>query len=303
VAHLKSTYKKFPTMQFTITGYSTALFSTWYFIEELKILFDAGDGVSASLLQKSRKIEHVFISHPDRDHLTGLLQFNQLNARPGFPVIYYPKDSGSFPSLQDFAGKFDPHVAGTVWNPITPESNLRIREDIIIKAIHNGHVATKSGVRSLSYKVIQSKMKLKPELTSLPGEEIRRIIAEQGKANTHTEVQSTLLGYSGDTPVEDLTRWENTKVLIHEATFMHEDDNQIFAHGNKHSYLEEVMEMVSRSNVEQLILGHFSARYSQDQIDRRIRELCNRYAVNIPVFRVLPGEVASDILKAKSVNY
>jgi ribonuclease Z len=245
----------------------------------------------------------VFISHPDRDHLTGLLQFNQLNARPGFPVIYYPKDSGSFPSLQDFAGKFDPHVAGTVWNPITPESNLRIREDIIIKAIHNGHVATKSGVRSLSYKVIQSKMKLKPELTSLPGEEIRRIIAEQGKANTHTEVQSTLLGYSGDTPVEDLTRWENTKVLIHEATFMHEDDNQIFAHGNKHSYLEEVMEMVSRSNVEQLILGHFSARYSQDQIDRRIRELCNRYAVNIPVFRVLPGEVASDILKAKSVNY
>jgi ribonuclease Z len=289
-------------MQFTITGYSTALFSTWYFIEELKILFDAGDGVSASLLQKSRKIEHVFISHPDRDHLTGLLQFNQLNARPGYPVIYYPRDSSSFPALKDFTTQFDPHVSGAVWNPITPESNLRIREDIIIKAIQNGHV-TKPGVKSLSYKVIQSKMKLKPELTQYAGEEIRRIIEEQGKANTHTEIQTTLLGYSGDTPVEDLSRWENTKVLIHEATFMHEDDNQIFAHGNKHSYLEEVLEMVSRSNVEQLILGHFSARYSPEQIDRRIRELCNRYAVNIPVFRVLPGEVANDILNAKSVNH
>ncbi|OQP60825.1 MBL fold metallo-hydrolase [Niastella populi] len=289
-------------MQFTITGYSTAMFSTWYFIEELKLLFDAGDGVSASLLQKSRKIEHVFISHPDRDHLTGLLQFNQLNARPGYPVIYYPRDSSSFPALKDFSSRFDPHVSGAVWNPITPESNLRIREDIIIKAIHNGHVPTKAGVKSLSYKVIQSKMKLKPELTQRSGEEIRRIIEEQGKANTHTEVQTTLLGYSGDTPVEDLTRWEHTKILIHEATFMHEDDNQIFAHGNKHSYLEEVLEMVSRSNVEQLILGHFSARYSPEQIDRRIRELCNRYAVNIPVFRVLPGKVASDILKAKPVN-
>ena len=83
---------------------------------------------------------------------------------------------------------------------------------------------------------------------------------------------------------------------------MHEDDNQIFAHGNKHSYLEEVLEMVSRSNVEQLILGHFSARYSPEQIDRRIRELCNRFGVNIPVFRVLPGEVAGDMLKAKPVN-
>jgi ribonuclease Z len=290
-------------MHFTITGYSTALFSTWYFIEELKILFDAGDGVSASLLQKSRKIEHVFISHADRDHLTGLLQFNQLNARPGFPVIYYPRDCGSFPALQDFTTRFDPHVTGVVWNPITPESNLRIREDIIIKAIQNGHVATKTGVKSLSYKVIQSKLKLKPELTQLSGEAIRRVIEEQGKANTHTEVQTTLLSYSGDTPVEDLTRYENSKILIHEATFMHEDDNQIFAHGNKHSYLEEVMEMVSRSNIEQLILGHFSARYSPEQIDRRIRELCNRYAINIPVFRVLPGEVASDILNAKSVNY
>ncbi len=289
-------------MQFTITGYSTALFSTWYFIEELKILFDAGDGVSASLLQKSRKIEHVFISHPDRDHLTGLLQFNQLNARPGYPVIYYPQDSSSFPALKDFTTRFDPHVSGAVWNPITPDSSLRIREDLIIKAIHNGHVPTKAGVKSLSYKVIQSKMKLKPELTQRSGEEIRRIIEEQGKANTHTEVQTTLLGYSGDTPVEDLTRWENTKILIHEATFMHEDDNQIFAHGNKHSYLEEVLEMVSRSNVEQLILGHFSARYSPEQIDRRIRELCNRFGVNIPVFRVLPGEVAGDMLKAKPVN-
>ena len=54
-------------MKLTITGYSTALFSTWYFIEELGLLFEADDGVTASLLQKARKIEHVFISHADRD--------------------------------------------------------------------------------------------------------------------------------------------------------------------------------------------------------------------------------------------
>ena len=289
-------------MQFTITGYSTALFSTWYFIEELKILFDAGEGLTSTLLQKSRKIEHVFVSHADRDHLTGLLQFNQLNARPGFPVIYYPRDSGSFPALKDFTSKFDPHVSGVVWNPITPESDIRIKEDIIIKPIQNGHVPTKAGVKSLSYKVIQSKMKLKPELTQLPGEQIKRIIEEQGKENTHTEVQTVLLSYSGDTPVEDPARWEHSKILIHEATFMHEEDNQIYAHGNKHSYLEEVMEMVSGSHIEQLILGHFSARYSPAQIDRRILELCEKYAINIPVFRVLPGEAHTDILKSKPIN-
>ena len=62
----------FAYMQLTITGYSTALFSTWYFVEEWGVLFDAGDGLISALLQKSRKIDHVFISHADRDHLTGL---------------------------------------------------------------------------------------------------------------------------------------------------------------------------------------------------------------------------------------
>ena len=68
----------------TITGYSTALFSTWYFVEELGLLFDVGDGLMSNLMQKSRKIKHTFITHPDRDHLTGLMQFTQLNAREGY---------------------------------------------------------------------------------------------------------------------------------------------------------------------------------------------------------------------------
>jgi ribonuclease BN (tRNA processing enzyme) len=79
-----------------LTGYSTALFSTWYLIEEFGVLFDAGDGVVAHLLQKAMKAKYVFISHADRDHLTGLSQFVQLNSRDGFPKIYYPKDCGSF---------------------------------------------------------------------------------------------------------------------------------------------------------------------------------------------------------------
>lgn len=103
-------------MHLNISGYSTALFSTWYFIEELGLLLDAGDGLTATLLQKARKVEHVFISHADRDHLTGLLQFNQLNAREGFPKIYYPFHCGSFPALEEFTKRFDPHVKGTVWN-------------------------------------------------------------------------------------------------------------------------------------------------------------------------------------------
>ena len=291
-------------MYYNITGYSTALFSTWYFIDELRLLFDAGDGLVANLLQKSRKIDHVFISHADRDHVTGLLQFNQLNSRAGFPIIYYPKDSGSFPALSKFSRKFDPHVVGTVWTPISPEHDVPIKKDMFIRSIANTHAAEKGGIRSLSYKVIQTKLKLNPELVKLPAEDIRHIIEQKGKASTHTEVQTNLISYSGDTPVEDLTRWENSQILIHEATFLRDDDEEREPgpHTHKHSYLEEVMEMVSGSNIEQLILGHFSSRYNAEQIDSRILELCEKYAINIPVFRVLPGQVGHNILSGQPVN-
>ncbi len=62
----------------------------------------------------------MFISHADRDHLTGLLQFNQLNARSGFPVIYYPKDCGSFPALKEFTTKFDPQCIRYSMEPHYP---------------------------------------------------------------------------------------------------------------------------------------------------------------------------------------
>lgn len=156
-------------MQLTITGYSTALFSTWYFVEELGILFDCGDGVSAALLQKARKVEHVFISHADRDHLAGLLQFNQL--------------------------------------------------------------------------------------------------------------------------------------LIHEATFLGGGEHiKSKPHVNKHSTLEAVMEMVSSIRVGKLVLGHFSSRYDSATIDEAILSYCNKYAINIPVYRVLPGITVTDILNQPALN-
>ncbi|HLP21950.1 MAG TPA: hypothetical protein VK174_16670, partial [Chitinophagales bacterium] len=145
-------------MKLTITGYSTALFSTWYFIEELGLLFDAGDGITASLLQKARKINHAFISHADRDHLTGLLQFNQLNARPDAPKIYYPSNSGSFPAMAEFAKKFDPHVSGTLWQGINGEEHIGIKEGHYVQAMRNNHVKAAPDVfKSLSYKVYQLK--------------------------------------------------------------------------------------------------------------------------------------------------
>lgn len=291
-------------MKLTITGYSTALFSTWYLLEELGILMDAGDGLTSGLLQKSRKINYVFISHADRDHLTGLVQLNQLNAREGFPVICYPRDSKSFPAMEEFLKRFDPHTTGVQWKAVAPGDEIWVKEDLVVIPVRNEHVTTDQNIiRSLSYKVMQVKQKVKPELSGLSAAALKQIIMERGKESTTMEVRTNLVGYSGDTPVQDLQRWDQSGILIHEATFLgSEGEVKRIAHKNKHSKLEEVMEMVSQISVQQLILGHFSSRYSAEQIDRSIKDLCDKYAINIPVFRLLPGLTVKDILSGDPVN-
>ncbi|MGB7325384.1 MAG: MBL fold metallo-hydrolase [Rubripirellula sp.] len=277
-----------------ITGYSTALFSTWYFVEDLGILFDCGDGVCAGLLQKARKIKHVFISHADRDHVAGLLQFLQLNGRSGL-TIHYPKDCGSFPSLAEFSRRFDPHVSGTQWSPLSPGDRIAVRDNLVVRAIENRHVRTDGKqAKSLTYIAESVSRKLKPEFRGLPGSEIAEARKRLG-ADAIADLSRTIeLIYSGDTPIETDGRYNEARVLIHEATFLTRDEiDPDNPKRNKHSSLDAVMEMVATSNIQTLILGHFSSRYSVDQIEAAIAKEAARCDVKIPILSVCPGSIAA----------
>ena len=282
----------------TITGYSTALFSTWYFVSEFGILFDCGDGVSAGLLQKARKVKHVFISHADRDHVAGLLQFNQLNARAGLK-IYYPKDCGSFPTMAEFSARFDPHVSGTQWIPLEAGQEVRLRHDLIVRTIANRHVPAEPGqVKSLSYAVDAVSRRLKSEFSGRSGEEIAAVHQQLGDSAITDEARSTALIYSGDTPIERDGRYDEAEILIHEATFLTEAEiDPENPKRNKHSSLDQVMKMVAGSQIRTLILGHFSSRYSHDQIDEAIAREMRQHGISIDVRRILPGQTAGDLLR------
>lgn len=291
-------------MNYTITGYSTALFSTWINVEQLGLLIDTGDGVTSGLLQKSRKIKQIFITHPDRDHLGGLLQFNQLNSREGFPRIHYPADSGSFPAMQAFQEKFDPHVHGSRWIPIRDQQEIKLKKGILVQAIRNEHIeAAQNLSKSLSYKLYESKRKLKPEFVNLDQQELATIIQDKGREFITEEIRTNIISFSGDTPVDEYGKWDNTQILIHECTFLKgEKELAIEAKRNKHSYIDQVFRMVSEINVDKLILNHFSSRYSREMIDQSIREMSKEFKIQIPVFAMYPGEIHRDVLGQDPVN-
>lgn len=286
-----------------IHAYSTALFSTWINIEDLALLLDAGDGVSAALLQKSRKIKHIFITHADRDHLMGLFRLNALNARPEFPIIHYPKDCGSFPAIHAFHSKFDHQVKDLTWTGLSSFDEIPIKKGYYIQAIRNEHVACPIDThKSLSYKLYETKQKLKAEYTSLNKKELATIRLEHGNNALTETVNTNILSYAGDTPVDNYSKWDKSGILIHEATFLPNDKTvKVKPGSNRHSTLDEVIKMVSEINVERLILNHFSPRYSKEEIDSSVIELCKKFNVKIPVNVIYPGVIHRNILEETPV--
>ncbi len=267
-------------------------------------MIDAGDGVSAGLLQKSRKIKHVFITHPDRDHLNGLPQFVQLNSREELPIIHYPKDSGSFPALKDFLVNFDPHVSGTKWVGIEDGQIVEIKKGFEIEAIRNEHVKSPIGIhKSLSYKLYETKKKLKKEFQELKPDEIKQIALEKGRDFLTETKKRNIISFSGDTPIDDYSKWDNSDILIHESTFLkNESDSQIESRGNKHSNLEDVLKMVKEIEVGKLILNHFSSRYSKAEIDENVLKLARELRIQIPIYLIYPGEIKRDVLRSIPIN-
>ncbi len=283
-------------MHLSLTAASTALFSTWVFVENQGVLFDAGDGVSASLGLKSGKVRDVFVTHADRDHLCGLLQFNQLNAKDGQPRIHYPKDCGSFPALQDFVTRFDPQSGPATWRGLTPGERVDVGNDHHVEARASEHVRVEGQVKALDYTLCVVRRSLRPEFRGLPGSEIASLRKQHGEDAITAERIDRLLGYSGDAPQLDPEHWSGVDVLIHEATFL-EPETTRGAHAN----LPQVVRAAATLDLKALVLLHFSARYKRAEIEAAIVEHAQAAQPCFPIHAVYPGQVATDILSSKPV--
>lgn len=182
--------------------------------------------------------------------------------------------------------------------PLGRDTEISIRSDTFVRAVENRHVSTVDGsVKSLSYFVDSVARKLRPEFSGLPGSELAALRKSRGKdAITHT-VRTTQLVFSGDTPIEVDGRYDNAGTLIHEATFLTEaeieSDNP---KRNKHSSLDQVMRMVATSNVGRLVLGHFSSRYSDEEIDEAVAREAEVHGITIPIHVVHPGQIVRNII-------
>jgi ribonuclease Z len=285
-----------------IAIFSTPLITTWVFDETHRVLFDAGDGVTAMLDSRIHKIRLVAITHTHRDHCAGLLQLLNLRGGAGDLTAVYPEASGAGRALAGFLSAFDSRTTGKVnWLPTGPDSTLPIQpERHFLRTFATDHYPPMNPPRSLSmgFQIVRTVDKVRPEYRGISQSELDALRLAHGKDHiTHT-VEDVLLSISGDTTPLPPDVYRGTRTLLHECTFLEREEQAAEAiRGHPHTCLEDALDLALAAGVERLGLYHISRRYEDDRIVSEVRERCAERRIPFPVSVALPGRYYDDLFR------
>ena len=242
------------------------------------MLFDCGEGTQRQLLftkVSPMKIARIFITHYHGDHilgLPGLLQSMSLNGREKKLTIYGPEGlnhiKNAIYSLGYCAIDF-PVEFVEIDSGIVDESDeyiitaQRVKHNVLSLAYS---IEEKKKPRFLREKAVELGVPVGPLFSLLhDGNEIEVngeiIKPEQVLGPPRKGIKIT---YSGDSrPCEEMIMLaKDSTLLIHESTFIKDDENHAQEHA--HSTSIDAAMIARESNSEKLILTHISTRYGDE---------------------------------------
>lgn len=253
-------------------------------IREKLFMIDCGEGTQLQFRRSKLRfgrLNHIFISHLHGDHcfgLIGLISTLALLGRTGDLVIYSVDGLEKVlrPEL-DFFCKDNPFEVKI--ETFDPRKSDIIYDDrsVTVKTIPLKHRVPCAG---FLFQEKQKEAHLLPEMIkfyNIPVKELSRIkqgedfvtpdgIVVPNNRLTRPAEAARSYAYCSDTAYnEDIVPLvEGVDLLYHEATFADSDTSR--AKDTGHSTARQAGQIAKMANVKKLMLGHFSARYPDNQI-------------------------------------
>ncbi|KUK81970.1 MULTISPECIES: MBL fold metallo-hydrolase [Petrotoga] len=272
-------------MEFLIR--SKALYTTWVFYKPDRILFDAGEGVSAELGNKIYGIEKILLTHSHVDHIAGLwgivnTRNNAMGNRNKKLEIYYPKGSENIDEYLKFIGKMNKRLRYKIdFREITLSDMIPLNNKRFIKPFKTRHTP---GEVSFGYQILEQRKRLKEEYRELKESEIKDLIINK-KEDILENYIANILTISGDSLPIPPNFAKDCATLVHECTFFDEKDRKI----RNHTSLSELKNLINISKPKRIIIYHVSSRYNS-KIKLAKEELNNEFP-NIQINIVHPEKV------------
>jgi ribonuclease Z len=298
-------------MNISLAMHSSPRFSTWLWFPDWHLLIDAGDGASAQLGYKIRKISTVACTHAHRDHIGGLLQVINQRGEAGPFTLAHPCGSRAFAQMERFANSFNPGTShNAVWRALEEGDEIEGETpDKLIKAFRTRHYAdddSNAAPRSIGYHLLWRKKKVRPEYRELPQKELDAIRLRVGVENITSQVDEKWVCVGGDGCPLSPDDARGAQLLLHEATFLSGDDYDDYDAeeagddvGHVHSTVAQALAVARAAEVPNVVLYHISTRDTDAQIRDAVIAEATRLNLKARVWAALPRRVYWNILGDK----
>lgn len=274
-----------------ILGCGSALPTTRHFsssqvvnIREKLFMIDCGEGAQLQLRRsklKFTRLNHIFISHLHGDHcfgLMGLISTFGLLGRTAQLHIYAHADLEKLlqPQLDFFCKGMTYEV---VFHNIDPTQAAVIYEDrsVTVTTIPLRHRIPSCGFLFQEKKTPNHIIRDMIDFYRIPVSQLNKIkngedyITEEGVVVPNNRLTTPSAAprsyaYCSDTLYlkSIIPQIKGADLLFHEATFMSTDDAR--AKETYHSTALQAAQIAKEAEVKQLVIGHFSARYEDENL-------------------------------------
>jgi ribonuclease Z len=272
-----------------LTGYSKAMYSTWFYYKAERFLFDAGEGVSTTLGNKIFGIKNIFLSHGHYDHIGGLagivLTRNSAMGDKTKPIsVYYPRNDNFIELQKEYIKKCCYNLTYELtWHPLDKKDEIPLDSECKNRFIRCFSTDHARGHLTLGYNLIENRTRLKKEFLELPQSSIVNLVKEKGKSFITENYEYIVLSYVGDSMPVCPDDVRGSEVLMHEASFIDEEERKY----DIHSTIEEAIQVAQEAEAKSLILYHISSRYNWDEINKKLYSIMKKKELTIPVIVVI----------------
>ncbi|HKO53942.1 MAG TPA: MBL fold metallo-hydrolase [Polyangiaceae bacterium] len=249
-----------------LEGLSVAGVETCIEVPSLHLVLDMGRCTRSAIHQPL-----VLLSHGHLDHLGAIAQHAARRAMMRMAESTYLVPAAIAKDVEELfnaAGRLDGQVIPRRVVPLAPGEEFRITKQRWVRPFETYH-----RVPSQGYTVWERRHRLRSEFQGLPGSRIGEL--RRSGVNIEEVRDVALLSFTGDTRIEVLERTpelQQTETLVMETTFLDQRVDVEGARSTGHIHLDEVLQRSELLPRGEVVMSHFSARYTDEEVRRILSE-------------------------------